>query len=59
MSIHPDDMLRSRFECVFSKTLLSGRLHRGRVPDGKARYHPHHLVIYTMFTKYFMAIHTK
>ena len=29
------------------------------VPLTKAWYHPRHLVIYTMFTKYFMVIHTK
>jgi hypothetical protein len=28
-------------------------------PMTKARYHPRHLVIYTMLTKYFMVIHTK
>ena len=26
---------------------------------GKARYQPRQLVIFTMFTKYFMVIHTK
>ena len=26
---------------------------------GKAWYHPRHLVIFTMFTNYFMVIHTK
>jgi hypothetical protein len=29
------------------------------VPATKARYHQRHLVSFTMFTKYFMVIHTK
>jgi hypothetical protein len=48
--------MRKSTECIDAGTVISGSL---KADAGKAWYQPRHLVMFTMFTKYFMVVHTK